>query len=194
MQNIQVEKEIVMRPIATVKPYVRNPRKNDKTVELLVKMIPKVGFNVPLVIDENGIIVKGHARFFAAIRLGLTEVPCIVTHADEEAVKVDRITDNKISEFAEWDEEGLFKEVDDIGLDLSDIGLPKVDLSEVKVVEAEDLKEDEEEAEEIKRLAEELGGNEEEIAEAVKEFYSTAFYKCVCENCGHTQFIPEGQI
>ena len=94
---MNVSKEIVMMPISKVKPYVRNPRKNDKTVKLLVDIIPKVGFNVPIVVDKNGVIVKGHARFTAAIRLGMTEVPCIVTDADEEAIKLDRIADNKIS-------------------------------------------------------------------------------------------------
>ena len=98
MSDIMIEKQIVMKKISEVKPYIRNPRKNDKTVELLCKIIPKVGFNVPLVIDEKGIIVKGHARFTAAIRLGMKEIPCIVTHASEEAIKADRIADNKISD------------------------------------------------------------------------------------------------
>ena len=66
----EVSKKIVMKPINEVKPYIRNPRKNEKTVKLLVDIIPKVGFNVPLVIDKNGIIVKGHARFAAALQLG----------------------------------------------------------------------------------------------------------------------------
>ena len=131
-----VENEIVMRPINTVRPYVRNPRLNEKTVELLTKMIPQVGFNVPLVIDENGIIVKGHARFTAAIRLGMTEVPCIITHADEEAIKADRITDNKISEFSEWAGADLIDEVNSIDLDLSDLGLPKIDFDSMPTVES----------------------------------------------------------
>ena len=80
---IDVSKQIVMKPISEVKPYVRNPRKNEKTVKLLVDIIPKVGFNVPLVIDKKGIIVKGHARYAAAIQLGMTEVPCVITDADE---------------------------------------------------------------------------------------------------------------
>ena len=69
MSEIKIENQIVMKKVNEIKPYIRNPRKNDRTVELLCKIIPKVGFNVPLVIDKNGIIVKGHARFTAAIRL-----------------------------------------------------------------------------------------------------------------------------
>ena len=88
---MEIVNQIVMKKISEVKPYVRNPRKNDKTVNLLVEIIPKVGFNVPLVIDRNSIIVKGHARYAAAIRLGMEEIPCVVTDADEETIKLDRL-------------------------------------------------------------------------------------------------------
>ena len=54
---MEIVNQIVMKKISEVKPYVRNPRKNDKTVNLLVEIIPKVGFNVPLVIDRNHEIV-----------------------------------------------------------------------------------------------------------------------------------------
>lgn len=40
--NIQVDSKIEMRKINTIKPYVRNPRRNTKTVELLTKIIPRV--------------------------------------------------------------------------------------------------------------------------------------------------------
>ena len=55
---IYVSKEMVLKNINEIKPYWRNPRHNDKTVEALVKVIPDVGFNVPLVIDSEGVIVK----------------------------------------------------------------------------------------------------------------------------------------
>ena len=114
---MEIVKRIVMKKISEIKPYVRNPRKNDKTVNLLVEIIPKVGFNVPLVIDRNGVIVKGHARYAAAIRLGMEEVPCVVTDADEETIKLDRLADNRISEFSEWINDELLHEIDMLNLD-----------------------------------------------------------------------------
>lgn len=114
---MEIVNQIVMRKISEVRPYVRNPRKNDKTVNLLVEIIPKVGFNVPLVIDRAGVIVKGHARYAAAIRLGMQEIPCVVTDADEETIKLDRLADNRISEFSEWIDEDLLHEVDMLNLD-----------------------------------------------------------------------------
>ena len=125
---MEIVNQIVMKKISEVKPYVRNPRKNDKTVNLLVEIIPKVGFNVPLVIDRNSIIVKGHARYAAAIRLGMEEIPCVVTDADEETIKLDRLADNRISEFSEWINDELLHEIDmlnlDFDFDLESLGFP----------------------------------------------------------------------
>ena len=218
MSEVMIEKEIVMRPINTVKPYVRNPRKNDKTVELLCKVIPKVGFNVPLVIDENGIIVKGHARFTAAIRLGMTEVPCIITHADPEAIKADRIADNKISEFSEWVNEELMHEIDmiDLDFDFSELGFPTLSFDDIPSAEdfgAEIAEEGHEISEEEKQklYAEFLENQAQEnavevqmttekaIQNAQKAQKETAvappkYYKCVCEKCGHTMFVNASDL
>lgn len=214
MSEIAVEKEVVMKPINQIKPYVRNPRKNDKTVELLCKVIPKVGFNVPLVIDPNGVIVKGHARFTAAIRLGMKELPCIITHADAEAIKADRITDNKISEFSEWVNEELMHELDmiDLDLDFDELGLPKMDFEDIPA--AEDFAKDEPEITEEQRqkmyqefLEKQAQENAQEVqmtsekaiqkaAAAQREVGGTPtkYYKCVCEKCGHVMFIREGDL
>lgn len=221
MSNIQVEKEIQMRKISDIKPYVRNPRKNDKTVELLCKIIPKVGFNVPLVIDENGIIVKGHARFAAAIRLGMTELPCIVSHADAEAIRADRIADNKISEFSEWVNDEVMHEIDAINFDFdfSELGfetthwddLPSPDNWEPET-DSESTATGEISAEERERLYKEfLERQAKESAPAVEIASERAlnaaqeaqrkmgdagekYYKCVCEKCGHVMFVREGDL
>ncbi len=215
MSDIVVENKIIMKKISEVKPYVRNPRKNDKTVELLCKIIPKVGFNVPLVIDEKGIIVKGHARFSAAIKLGMKEVPCIITHADEEAIKADRIADNKISEFSEWVNDELMHEIDmiDLDFDFSDLGFPTASFSDIPTADefAEQI-EDKVSEEDRQRLYQEFlekqakeqaveiqMTSEKAISSAVQKQMSTAsqppkYYKCVCEKCGHVMFVNAGDI
>lgn len=95
--------EITMMPIDSIIPYWRNPRIHNSTVNALAEAIKRYGFNVPLVIDKNNVVVKGHARLKAARMLGLTEVPCIVTDADDAKNKADRIADNKIQELSKWD-------------------------------------------------------------------------------------------
>lgn len=202
MSEIMIENEVVMRPINTVKPYVRNPRMNQKTVELLTKIIPKVGFNVPLVIDEKGIIVKGHARFSAAIRLGMTEVPCIISHADEEAIKADRITDNKISEFSEWVTPELMEEVNSIDIDLSDIGLPKISFDEMPDSKSigQAINEENEAIAEAQRekvyeeFVKKQGAETPVENKEDEEFGNTPFYKVVCDKCGCIMFLKESEI
>lgn len=118
--------KIVMKKLSEIKPYEKNPRKNDKTVELLTTIIPKVGFNVPILVDKKGVIVKGHARYLAAKKLGLNKVPCVITYADEETIKLDRIADNKISEFSEWVNDELLHELEALNtdFDFEQLGLP----------------------------------------------------------------------
>lgn len=88
--------------------------------------IQEFGFKVPIIIDENNVIVAGHTRYRASQKLGLEEVPCIVSDDLTEAqVKAFRIADNKVSEFATWDEELLALELEqlsDMDFDLSFTG------------------------------------------------------------------------
>lgn len=117
------ELKIVMIDPEKIKPYFRNPRNNDKTVEALVKIIPRVGFNVPIVVDKDLVIIKGHSRWNASRILGLKEVPCIISDASEEQNNKDRILDNAIHELTEWDYEKLKVELDLTGISLDNYKL-----------------------------------------------------------------------
>ena len=48
--------------LARIKPYWRNPRNNSKSIEVVRQSIEKYGFNVPLVVDKNFVIITGHSR------------------------------------------------------------------------------------------------------------------------------------
>lgn len=213
---MEVCNEIIMKPIGEIKPYIRNPRRNDKTVQLLVDIIPKVGFNVPLVIDEKGVIVKGHARFAAAIRLGMTELPCIVTHADEDAIKADRIADNKISEFSEWVNEELLHELDmiDFDFDFTQLGFPDLSLDDIPDMEDFDFEDEKQEISQeereklyqefLERQAQENAVEVQMTTEKAIEHAKVSqadipapppkYYKCVCEKCGHTMFVRASDL
>ena len=71
-------KEIKMLPVDEVRPYGKNPRKNENAVKYVKASIEKFGFKVPIVIDKNRVIVCGHTRLLAAKSLGMSEVPCIM--------------------------------------------------------------------------------------------------------------------
>lgn len=111
--------EVVMKDVNEIIPYWRNPRRNEATIDALAEDIEKNGFNVPIVIDKNNVIVKGHARLRAAKKLGMDKVPCIVSNADEDVIRADRIADNKIQELSAWDFGKLNVELDRIGEKMS---------------------------------------------------------------------------
>ena len=63
--------------IDKIKPYEKNPRKNEDSVKYVANSIKEFGFKVPIVIDADNVIVAGHTRWKAAKQLGLEKVPCI---------------------------------------------------------------------------------------------------------------------
>lgn len=117
--NIYAEIEYV--PIGEVKPYWNNPRINDQTKIALVDAFKKIGFNQPILIDTDGVIVKGHARFYAAKMSGFEKVPCIVSVATEAQNREDRILDNRIQEQSVWDTETLMRELTDLDVILEGV-------------------------------------------------------------------------
>jgi len=112
--------QIIYRKPEDLILYQNNPRKNDQAVELVAESISKFGFRVPIIVDSNGVIVTGHTRVKAAIKLGMREVPVIVADdLTEDQIRAYRIVDNRVSELAKWDYELLEVELKEIELDLS---------------------------------------------------------------------------
>lgn len=107
--------QIVEMKIDEVIPYEKNPRKNEAAVKYVANSIKEFGFKVPIVIDENNVIVAGHTRLKAAKKLKLETVPCVIADdLTEEQIKAFRLADNKVSEKAEWDFDLLGEELDDL--------------------------------------------------------------------------------
>src|SRR5579863_2470240 len=98
------ELHIETRPIASLKPYFRNPRKNDGAVDQMEASIREYGFKVPILIRSNGEVVDGHLRLKAAKKLGMRELPVILCDEWSEAqVKAFRLMVNRSVGWAEWD-------------------------------------------------------------------------------------------
>lgn len=60
------------RKLADIKPYQKNPRKNDKAVTAVANSIREYGFQSPIIVDRDGVIIAGHTRYKAAKRLRLS--------------------------------------------------------------------------------------------------------------------------
>ena len=116
--------KITERKIGELIPYENNPRYNDEAVEYVAKSIKEFGFNVPIVIDKDNVIVAGNTRLRAAEKLGLEKVPCVtVNNLTDEQIKAYRLIDNKTAEMSEWDYDLLEMELEAIDIDMSEYGL-----------------------------------------------------------------------
>lgn len=93
--NFQIE----MWDIDDVIPYENNVKVHDKKqVDKIARSIKEFGFDQPLVVDANGVLIKGHGRRLAAIELGLKKVPVLVrADLDEDQVKASRLADNRVA-------------------------------------------------------------------------------------------------
>jgi DNA modification methylase len=127
--------KIEMWSIGRVKPYEKNPRKNEGAIDAVAKSIQEFGFRVPIVVDGDGVIIAGHTRLKAAEKLGLAEVPVhVARELDPDKVRALRIADNKLHELSTWDMELLPIELADlkgVDFDLAVLGFSAEDLAAI---------------------------------------------------------------
>jgi DNA modification methylase len=100
--------KIEMRDIASIKPYDNNPRFNDVAVDAVARSIQEFGFRQPIVVDEDGVIIVGHTRYKAALKLGMKKVPVHLAKGLTPAqAKAYRIADNQTATMSSWNEDLL---------------------------------------------------------------------------------------
>jgi len=132
-------------PIAEIQSYSKNPRRNEKSIPIVMKSISQYGFLVPIILDKNNVIVAGHTRIESAKRLGMTEVPVIwADNLTDEQIRGFRIMDNKSIEYSDWNYDLLKDEIIDLSklnypLDLT--GLSENEISKFIQTEEDDFEE-----------------------------------------------------
>ena len=115
------ETKIEIRDVGTIKPYDKNAKRHPKDQIIKIsKSIIEFGFNQPIVVDKNGIIIVGHGRYEAALHLKLKEVPVITLDMTEEKAKAYRLADNKLNE-SEWDLQLVVAELKELDPALIDL-------------------------------------------------------------------------
>lgn len=99
-----------------IKEYGKNAKLHPREqIEQIKKSIEEYGFDDPIAIDENNIIIEGHGRLLAAKELGINPVPVIrLNHLTEEQKKAYRIAHNKINMNSGFDMELLQAEIDEL--------------------------------------------------------------------------------
>lgn len=136
--------------------YARNPRKNDSVVDQMVSCIKEFGFRIPIVAKSDGTVVDGHLRLKAAKKLGLKEVPIVIADDLSEAqIKAFRLVANQSANLAEWDDELLKLELEDLKDADFDLELTGFDLNEIEqYLRNDDIQEDGFEEESIEEVQE----------------------------------------
>lgn len=125
-------------------PYPQNAKiHTPDQVKRIAASIKAFGFQQPIVVDKDNVVIIGHGRLFAAQELMLDQVP--VVRADdltEDQVKALRLADNKLNEspydFSKLEAE--LAELDIAGFDMEQFGFADNELgvSEPKEVSLED--------------------------------------------------------
>lgn len=159
------------RDIATIRPYEHNPRINADAVDAVAASIREFGFRQPIVVDNRGVIIAGHTRHKAALKLGLKVVPVhVATDMTPEQVQAYRLADNRLAELSQWD-------YDLLPLELSELQGGEVDLTALGW-----------DAKEIERMLAPTSGEElpekaggKEFDESVAEDVPTV----TCPKCGN---------
>jgi ParB-like chromosome segregation protein Spo0J len=120
-----------------LKPYDRNPRKN-LNVDKVADSLKEFGFQQPIVVDKDMIVIVGHTRLEASKKLGFKEVPVLIADISPEKAKAYRITDNRLNQDSSWDYKLLNFEMGDlmdIHYDLSHLGFEETEIEKIVAFE-----------------------------------------------------------
>lgn len=140
---MQTVENIVVLPIEELRAYGNNPRLNDKAVDPVAESIKEFGFINPILIDKDNVIIAGHTRLKAALRLGLASVPCIrCEDLTPEQVNAYRLVDNKTAEYADWDLAKLNAELSELAVDIPELDMEKFGFFELLEIDIDDYLKD----------------------------------------------------
>ena len=156
--------KVQLWPIDKVKPYDKNVKVHDeKQVKKIAESIQKFGWDQPIVVDKDGVIIKGHGRTLAAKSLGLKQVPVLVRDdLTPDQVKAARVADNRVA-LGDIDTEMLQDELRGIDVDLSGI----FDKKELKFLDSDLMEINEESV--VTDIVEEMDTQEEEMAQSIQK-------------------------
>lgn len=116
MKKTEAKKEnsallVDLMNVDIIKLYDKNAKKHSKKqIKEVAASIEQFGFNQPIVVDQDHVIVVGHGRFEAAKFLKMNLVPVVRVNLTEEQAKAYRLADNKLNE-SPWEMELVIDEL-----------------------------------------------------------------------------------
>lgn len=123
MKGVRMEKKLVRMKLADLVPYENNPRHNEEAVDATIASMQQCGNIDPIEVDEGNVILSGHTRRLALMKMGYEESDVmVVTGLTDLQKKKYRILANKTNEFAGWDFGKLEIELSDLDFEGFDFG------------------------------------------------------------------------
>lgn len=123
--------EVQQIDITLIKPYAKNAKQHpEEQIDKICRSIQEFGFNQPLVLDKEHVIIVGHGRFEAAQQLKMTHVPAVIADLTPEKAKAYRLADNKLNE-TDWEMDLVLEEIkalEEVDFDISLTGFTDADL------------------------------------------------------------------
>ena len=114
----KIEAAAVWHPVSELVPWDKNPRVNDHVVDDIANSIKRFGFSAPIVARKaDNMVIAGHTRLKAAVKLGLATVPVRFMDLDPADSELLALADNKLNELAFWDEGELARIISELGED-----------------------------------------------------------------------------
>jgi len=120
-----------------LKPYEKNPRKN-LNVDKVADSLKEFGFQQPIVVDKDMVVIVGHTRLEASKKLKLDKVPVIIADISPKKAKAYRIADNRLNQDSSWDFHLLNTEFGDLldnHYDLSHLGFDEKEIEKIVAFE-----------------------------------------------------------
>ena len=158
---------IIELNVEDIKQYENNAKiHTNEQIKKIVDSINEFGFNDPIAIDENNVIIEGHGRFKALQELGQTEIECIkINSLSDSQKKAYRLVHNKLSMNTSFNEDLLEQQLNELESKDFDLSFTGFDFNPFEDDDIEEL---------------ELEDYEDEpIIER----------KVICPNCGYTDYI-----
>jgi len=111
-EEIKLESDIKIVDINLPVDYPGNAKRHSaKQIQVLKRLIKDNGFNVPLLLDKDNVIITGHGRRIAMKELGSTQITVIYkTELTELQKKKYRLGDNAVADIAVYDDSLLVEE------------------------------------------------------------------------------------
>lgn len=179
MKKSKYETGLIEVDITAIQPYGRNVRdNNDTAVKAVADSITKYGYQNPIIVDQELVVIAGHTRLKALQQLGYEAVPVLVVDMPEAKAKEFRVVDNRTNEYSQWDNQALSFELREfVDQQYAQLLFPEI-RDNVKMQEATDYGYSEAE---VSKTGEKLEGAFQEKSEQRND--AAGFVHIPCPHC-----------